>query len=201
MKVDGIHPKHGIGSRIRGGTGGDPGRHGKGGRGGFGGPGGNSYSWTEYRTVTKYDSNGRSYTSSESVMRFNPGGMMGPWGSRGWTPTNPLYGGNNGKDGTFVIKIKHACTNLESSFSARYNLEFESIVTEQVSSMVAPKTYEFGETVFVTKIKVKNTGRMPTPSQRVLFKFGEVEGVNYDLSSHIFLVCLRIERLMLTRAS
>ena len=120
-------------------------------------------------------------------MRFNPGGMMGPWGSRGWTPTNPLYGGNNGKDGTFVMKIKHACTNLESSFTARYNLEFESIVTEQVSSMVAPKTYEFGETVFVTKIKVKNTGRMPTPSQRVLFKFGEVEGVNYDLSSHIFL--------------
>lgn len=187
MRVEGCHPRHGVGSLVSGGVGGTAGRHGEGGRGGPGGRGGSSYSWTETRYESRYDSYTKSYRSQPvTVYKSNPGGWPGPSGRKGRTPTSVLRRGADGASGTFVIKLEGP-DGIEQSYSARYDLEFESVVAEQLSDMKEPKTFEFGETVMITKVQVKNTGMMETPKQRVLIRFGSVDYISCDSTTRIFL--------------
>ena len=149
LRVDGLHPRDGCGTRVKGGTGGKAGQHGRGGAGGAGGRGGNSCSWTTYHSYT--DSSGLLQTRTE--YHRSPGGWRGRSGRRGFTPNTPLYEGTDGKDGSLRIRVTFP-DNVVKVFPARYDLAFKSTTTEQLSDMVADKTYEFGEAVTITSLLV-----------------------------------------------
>ena len=179
MRVEGCHPQETLANpRTAGGIGGMAGRHGKGGIGGRGGRGGSSYSWT----TTSY------HTSHETKTHYhsNPGGRQGPNGSGGYTPTRILHNGEDGTHGKFTIKVSQG-NGAIFKYESRYNLRFTSFSSERLSEMIAPRTFEFGENVMVSHLKVVNTGGMPSPNQRVMLSFGPTSGLDCDKSGRLFL--------------
>lgn len=172
MRVGGVDPKEGAGTRVQGGSGGRSGIHGSGGRAGSGGPGGRSYSWTE--SYQRRDANGYIYTDYNTYT--NSGGYSGVSGRRGATPTFPLYSGTDGDNGLVQIRLKTQ-KGETSIYDRRYDLAFQKSRHRHLSDM-GESTFEFGEIVHITHLLLLNSGRMPTPRQRVVLSFGESFGVN-----------------------
>lgn len=160
MAVEGCDHRSSAGL-VRGGVGGSCGFHGHGGMGGFGGAGGAPYSWT---TTTYSTVNG--HTTSQTHYHSNPGGINGPMGISGSSPTNTLTSGQDGENGSLAINIP----DMNISASARYDLRLENLSILTNGSFSAG-SFEFGDTAIVQKITVQNVGPMPTPPrQRTLFR-------------------------------
>eukprot|EP00906_Rhabdomonas_costata_P012181 RCo017402 len=162
------------GGIVHGGAGGRRGRHGVGGLGGPGGPGGASYSWTESHTETYSwtDSNGNTRTDVRTVYthHHNPGGCCGPHGSPGRTPGNLLRDGEDGANGGIELVVLGERAGVPSvTYARRYNLEMMSFHLAEEQGPDLDGVFEFGETCNAAGFVVRNTGGMPTPSQRVRF--------------------------------
>lgn len=182
MRLKGCHPRTRATSRIAGGAGGEAGQHGRGGAGGAGGRGGSSYSWTTTSYYT--DSNGNQQTIHD--YHRNAGGWDGKRGNPGCTPSSPLYHGEEGSEGTFVIRVI-AADKTSTMHDARYNLEFRKTETNQLSDMKDSKTYEFGEHVIINSCQIENTGAMESPAHRVLVRFYASKYVKTESSDRLFL--------------
>ncbi len=156
---------------VLGGPGGKAGTHGEGGAGGGGGDGGSSYSWTESES---YDGpNGE--TLSRTVRHSNSGGRTGASGSRGWTPTEPLYQGREGEPGNFVIQVERLDGGVDVHAS-RYDLELIDFALAEDTREDVDGITEFGEVVHVHRLRFRNVGVMPTPAHqrvRVILHVGE----------------------------
>jgi hypothetical protein len=134
-----------------GGNGGNPGRNGSGGQGGSGGSGGSGYSWTE--TVSDgTDSNGNPQSHIE--YHSNPGGSNGSSGRNGSDGHADVSGGTDGLPGRFTYVIGG------KNYASRYDVRVESF---EIESENHDGIFEPGETVTVSKIRVRNVGGMPTP--------------------------------------
>ena len=149
---------------VEGGKGGLAGQHGTPGSGGSGGSGGSSYSWTETETWTETstdgDGNTTTETKSNTTYHSNPGGSDGYSGSNGSRPNVSTTNGRNGDKGQQIIKV--VSENGETkTFQQRYDLVLQSYDynSEDFDGILEP-----GEKVLVQKIKIKNTGGMPTPA-------------------------------------
>ena len=153
----------------RGGDGGRAGAHGVGGAGGRGGSGGSSYSWseTEYRSETRTNAQGNTETVTVpyTTSHHNPGGSNGAGGSRGWTPTTPLHDGRRGASGVFGILVADEAGKV-AAFARRYDLEIVDFGLFESDTKDVDGIFEFGEVVHVAKVRLRNTGGMPTPPRQ-----------------------------------
>jgi hypothetical protein len=143
------------------------GRHGRGGSGGPGGDGGSPFYYNELIQQQRYDYSRECYvTETYTITQTVDGGNRGRRGKKGATPAPEPIGGAKGSNGSFQIQVVDG--NSSRSYDSRFDLQFVEIKTNHVSKMMKSKTFEFGETVFVTKCKVRNTGGMEMPRQRVM---------------------------------
>jgi hypothetical protein len=166
---------------VHGGTGGRAGRHGVGGTGGAGGRGGWAHSWT---THSRYRSmNGVWHTRTH--YHRNPGGVDGPPGRDGHTPSVPLMNGPDGQRGTVNFVTTNAF-GQDCVYFNKYNLrcthfrlyEFghnpdggssanQSLITNMnPNGLQADGVFEFGQMCFLDNINIVNIGGMPTPPRQ-----------------------------------
>ena len=139
---------------VHGGRGGNAGRNGSGGSGGSGGWGGSSYSWTE--ESCSYNSKGE--RSCTTTSHSNPGGWNGSSGSSGSSGSAYLTAGRSGENGNFKIRV----TSPEGAkeYTRRFDL---AVVSFDMKSDNNDGIFEPGEGGTISKIRVRNTGGMPTP--------------------------------------
>lgn len=160
---------------VSGGYGGEIGHHGVAGRGGLGGPGGAGCKWEkqEYKLTQVSDGQGGVQPTLRwvPVSHSRPGGNLGNRGDWGSCPTTELKKGTPGPNGSVQICVKE--NQSDRFYSSRYEvavLSF-SVVDESENGVFEP-----GERVKVTRIKLKNTGGMPTPRfQKVRIKLGTTD--------------------------
>ncbi|GBB89076.1 hypothetical protein RclHR1_15740002 [Rhizophagus clarus] len=148
---------------VLGGIGGNPGSHGLGGRGGSGGRGGASYSWEEilpavhrYSTPTRNELT--SITPERKIIHTNFGGNDGDNGRDGRTPTEILYEGNDGLNGTFEFGVINEYGYWEPRDEKLCTLE---ITTTECTTQNNSGIFEPGSFIKVG-MEVYNTG-CPTP--------------------------------------
>eukprot|EP00934_Nitzschia_sp_Nitz4_P000790 Nitzschia sp. Nitz4//scaffold275_size25065//13806//17666//NITZ4_008334-RA/size25065-processed-gene-0.4-mRNA-1//1//CDS//3329545303//790//frame0 len=176
MKVGGIDPVDGPGERVKGGEGGTKGKHGKGGRGGSGGAGGNSYSWSE----PTYYRNSNGYVTTSYTHHSNPGGWSGSGGSNGSRSKTKLEDGNMGSDGQIEIQVNVKGSSTKQVYHRRYDLNFASSTNFKLSDLGKKSLFEFGETVHIKSLLLRNSGHMPTPNQRVILGVGDACNVDFE---------------------
>ncbi|HFE45741.1 MAG TPA: hypothetical protein ENJ18_09675 [Nannocystis exedens] len=143
------------------GRGGAPGIHGQGGEGGAGGEGGNSYTWTTTSSYT--DSNGNRHTRTHR--HTNPGGENGPRGKNGQTPSRSIEPGDDGSPGSFTIELRRG-NAVVGRFLRRYDLELVDFEWKELDTPTLDDVLEFGETIVVSRLRLRNIGKMPTPPQQ-----------------------------------
>lgn len=140
--------------QVQGGDGGDGGQGGGSGSGGRGGRGGSSYSWRESAGT---DSNGnRQYRTRSNSGGFN--GSAGSKGSRGYQGRE----GQDGRNGNFSFKAG----NTEQAFAQRYALQ---LVDYEFQDAYDDHILEPGERIYIKRLTVRNTGKMPLPSKRHVY--------------------------------
>lgn len=142
---------------VRGGAGGAAGRNGDGGSGGYGGSGGSSW----YGVISHhnyYDPVTRRWVM-QPVYGSMPGGVSGNSGYSGSPGMGDVSPGNAGENGEFQIQVTEKDGSV-STYSERYDL---SLVSFEKAESNGDRIYEPGEEVTLSKIRVRNTGGMPTP--------------------------------------
>lgn len=149
---------------VDGGSGGSAGRNGAGGDGGSGGSGGRSYTWYE-DVPDGEDSNGK--PKYKRISHTMPGGAGGAGGSGGGSPNVRLEDGANGRAGKYVINVRQK-DGTTKSYSDRYALDLESyeFQTDDNDGIIEP-----GEKVYLRNIRIRNNGKMPTPTQTKITVF------------------------------
>ncbi len=152
---------------INGGKGGKAGKNGSGGSGGAGGRGGSSYSWTEteYDTESYTDSDGNSQTRTvtRTTHHSNSGGSDGSRGRSGSDGNARVSNGADAPDGHYQVDVTQEDGSVKT-FTERYDLAltgYEITHGQNADSIIEP-----GEAIQIRKIRVKNTGKMPTPSHQ-----------------------------------
>lgn len=168
--------------------------HGAAGKGGAAGIGGKPFSYMVEKEKSEYDFNKHKagkpgiqirHRDKEQNMVYyleqktQEGGIDGLAGDDGTAHTSPLKAGKDGKTGSFQIAVHHGQGDKEEEeeeenveyYTSRYDLELVDTDGENVSKIPskngAVPTYEFGETVVISSARIKNTGGMMTPSQRI----------------------------------
>ncbi len=144
---------------VSAGEGGRPGQNGRGGDGGSAGSGGSSHSWT---TDEPDGTNEDGTTKYKSVTHSQPSGSDGSSGARGSTPRSGLSGGADGKPGSFAIELVAETGTLLATYLDRYDLKLEGYDLEVGQDH---GLFEPGDRVFITHIRVRNSGKMPTPEK------------------------------------
>lgn len=150
------------------GRGGEAGRHGEPGDGGTHGDGGMHHSWEEVTGTRKWtDSEGKEHSEDIKTSYSRPGGSDGYDGSRGTTPSTRLSDGRDGENGTYEIQVVEKDGSV-STYEERFDLQLTAfdIVEGKGGAKSSDKNevYEPGEKLTIEGIRVKNTGKMPTPA-------------------------------------
>ena len=142
---------------VDGGAGGEPGANGAGGEGGPGGNGGRSYTWTTSTIEYHTDAQGRRQPHTVSHQHRNPGGSDGPRGRRGRDGTALLTPGSSGTDGQYRILVNER--GHVTQYVERYEVEITGYELELEDHFAEPTSR-----VIVSRVRVKNSGGMPTPT-------------------------------------
>lgn len=149
-------------------SGGRKGEHGSPGPGGSGGRGGSSYSWTE----TDYYTDSQGNRQSRTTYHSNPGGSSGSTGPSGSPASGTLVHGKDGKVGSVLYSIIGEDGKVTSA-DERFKLEILSyeLTTDHPDGVLEP-----GEKVHIKNVRIKNTGKLPTPKHEQTLIFVKSEG-------------------------
>jgi hypothetical protein len=157
----------------RGGVGGIAGLHGKGGERGWGGVGGNSHTWASIVCSL----NSYAYGIGTLVTpRYNAGGMAGTNGTRGRDPDEKkVYNGKNGISGIIQYIVEHKTTNkiYSSGIYVPTIIGFDIVPSNDQSGI-----YEFGDSITIKNIVIKNNGSMPFPKKQQIGAFVKVSAID-----------------------
>ena len=130
------------------------------GSGGRGGQGGSSYTYS-----TEKD--------GKTTQHINHGGRRGLDGRPGNRGASAPPG-TNGPAGAFRITVADGTTSTNSTYRSPYNLHLQGVtlLSEKEDGVLEP-----GSRVFISSIKVLNTGGMPTPTSRSVLVYIKPEGI------------------------
>ncbi len=143
-------------AHVAGGVGGEVGANGAGGAGGPGGDGGRSCSWTTSRTEYRTDAQGRRQPHTVHDQHHNPGGSDGPAGRPGRDGSAVLMPGTDGLAGQFRILVQER--GHTAQYDARYEVEIVDYDLELTDEFAEPTS-----PLKLTRVRVRNSGGMPTP--------------------------------------
>lgn len=163
---------------VSGGDSGRGGQHGNPGSGGRGGRGGSSY-YRSYQVADGQDctdrlennGNGSYTTVRDCTTRYrtetesNPGGMDGRDGSRGSSASGNISAGHRGKDGICTFIAQDGKRRYQGSKPFYVQIQGYNLIDEDKNGIFEPN-----ETIYIEQIKIKNTGDLPSPSGKAVFK-------------------------------
>ena len=141
---------------VEGGAGGKPGANGAGGEGGPGGDGGRAYTWTTSSVEYHSDAQGRRQPRTVYHQHRSPGGSDGRRGRRGRDGTALLTPGSSGTDGQYRILVNDG--GHVAQYVERYEVDITGYQLELEDHFAEPTSR-----VVVSRVRVKNSGGMPTP--------------------------------------
>ncbi len=144
---------------VRGGKGGKAGSNGRGGSGGAGGSGGSGYHWTETHETSSTDSEGNTTTSTYTTSHSTSDGSSGSRGSSGHNGNASVSKGADAPDGEYKITVDDG-GGRKREYRQRYDM---TIVDFQMHNDNGDSINEPGEKATIQKLRVRNTGGMPTP--------------------------------------
>jgi hypothetical protein len=90
-------------------------------------------------------------------------GLDGRDGEKGASVTLPLVKGPKGQDGSVTITVEHA-GGLTRSYTSAWSLE---LVDFELEDDNADGVFEPGEFLHIRRVKVRNTGGMPSPTCQI----------------------------------
>ncbi len=135
---------------VSAGTPGHAGRHGRAGKGGRGGYGGSSYTWYESYPHCHYHHHHR-----DGYWRTMPGGLPGPNGRDGRSPTHPLYPGKKGENGTIKIHTINGSTTTTHQKRYQFSLKWANPIN----------VVEFGSQIHAAYQVANPSQSMSTPAE------------------------------------
>jgi hypothetical protein len=157
---------------ISPGSGGAAGTNGRGGPGGPGGHGGRAHHWTTTSTRYVRDSNGNMQPRTVTHHHSNPGGYDGPAGRSGRDGGAILRSGQDGHPGQYRILVDSDGQVLQ--YLDRYEIEIVEYELHIQDHFAEPTSK-----IRVSRIRVQNTGGMPTPiNHPVLVHLGDSRWVD-----------------------
>ncbi|MCA9662908.1 MAG: hypothetical protein KC486_31500, partial [Myxococcales bacterium] len=94
-------------------------------------------------------------------------------GASGRAPSRPIRRGDDGAPGSFAVELRRGDA-IVGRFAARYDLELLDFAWRELDTPTHDDVLEFGETIVVSRLLLRNAGGMPTPPrQRVRLTLAE----------------------------